>query len=340
MPSTLFQSWASSLRIKWLSFKGRAQALAYATVLGDWTIDWMTAALYERMPSYASTATALPLIASERQLDVTPDEATTAIAGRAPQWINLGKYVGTAVGLLVGMHFAGFDNAVIVTQNGLAYQLALPLPPFILGEAWDPTGNLITSSLSTLSVPLHSNITLSRSIPTGASWWTMDSNTDFCSRFEILFPGPLPSYFVTHGTAVFTGAENGSTVPWPTVSWNNEFPDTSYHVQPSIPTATGPVIVYALDATKTMTGIQIGASAPFVGTVDVVAYGDGANPFGDLHPADLARLQNTVAKWKPERSVCLGVYALVQGNFIGWPVRTIGAIAPSVPSIAAFTAGF
>lgn len=197
--STLFQSWASSLRIKWLSFKGRAQALAYATVLGDWTVDWMIGALLERMPLQAS-ATALALIASERQLDVAPSEATSSIAQRATQWIQLGKYVGTPIGILLGMHFAGFEGGVFAQQNGIAYQLQLPLPAIVAGQPWDPTPNLIRVPCDVLAVALTSSVTpptmaqAGRSIPAGNSWFTLDSNTDACSRFAILFPTP-PSNF-------------------------------------------------------------------------------------------------------------------------------------------------
>lgn len=237
--STVFQSWAASLRIKWLSFKGRGQIVAYATILGDWTIDWMTAALLERMPLQASP-TSVALIASERQLDVNPSEATLSIAQRATQWIQLGKFVGTPLGVLLGMHFAGFDGAVLVQQNGVAYQLQLPLPTIIPGQIWDPRPNQIRTMCSQLAVALTSNLTpptvssAGRSIPGGNSWWKIDDNTDGCSRFAILFPTPPSNY-------------------------------------------------------------------PFSAT-------------------DLLRLQNTIAKWRPARTRCVGINVLTSGHMIGWPV--------------------
>lgn len=341
-PSTRFQSFVSSLRLKIFSFKGRAQALAYATVLGDKTIDWMTAALLERMPLQASPA-GVALIASERQLDVAPGEATASIAARATQWIQLGKFVGTPLGILLGLHFSGFDGAVVVQQNGVAYQLQLPLPPIIPGQAWDPTPNQIRTPCSQLAVALTSSVTTSRSIPAGANWWQIGPSqggavdTDFCSRYAVLFPGPtLPSYFLTWARATFTGTDLAA------VSWNNAFPSSSYSILPGLPTVSsgGGVAVWADGTTQTTTGVTVRASGAFTGTVDLVAFQTGANPFADLHPADLQRMQATLSKWQPRRAICVGVYALVQGNFYGWPVATLGTRpAPAPSSIVRFSGG-
>lgn len=340
MGSSLYESWVTQLRLSWMGTAAQRIFGGFAAVLGDFSIDWSQAAIAEQNPITASPKP-IALMASSRQLDTAPGEDSADIAAREPYWLLINRFRGRPLGLLLGLHFAGFDGGVIITQNGMAFSLSLPLPAF--GENWDPTPNLVRTALATLAVPMHSDRTLSRSIPAGNSWWTFDSNTDLCSRFGILFPGVLPSVFLTWGRAVFTGVENGTTIPWPTVTWNNVFDDTSYDILPGWPTVTdggGGVSVQFDPSTKTQQGVQVAASAPFKGSVDFIAWRDAQNPFADLHPADLARLQALVQKWRPARAICTGVYARVQGNYVGWPVRTAGTAPPGAVSIVAYPGGF
>jgi hypothetical protein len=204
---------------------------AFASVLGDKAVEWMTWANLEHLPSYASDQS-IALIASERQLDTAAGEAASSIALRAPFWLQLGRFSGTGLGILLGLHFSGFDGATLIQQNGRALSLALPLPAFVLGQTWDPTPNLVVTSCNPLVTSLTSSVTPGRSIPAGTPWFAFDGNTDFCSRFTVLFPGPLPSQFMTVGVATFTASDTASVV------WNNAFADTTYHVQPGIPTIT------------------------------------------------------------------------------------------------------
>lgn len=341
--STRYQSWAQRLRLSWMGAKGRAFLGAAAKVLGDLTLDWGTAANLEHFPEFASP-TSIGLIGSERQIDQGLNEALADYASRLTFATQLWRFAGTPIGMLVALHYAGFDNAVIVQQNGVAYQLQLPLPPFISGQAWDPTPNLIRTACSQLDVGLTSSVTpptlssAGRSIPGTTSWWTFDSDTDFCSRFAVLFPGPLPSMFMTWGRATFTNSNSA------VVTWNNVFTDTSYAVlRGAITIATagdGIVSVWPDGSTKTPTGVTLRASDTFTGTVDALAYPPGSNPFANLSGAAMARLQSAITKWRPGKATCVGVYALLQGNFIGWPVRTIGAATPSYSIVANITGSF
>jgi hypothetical protein len=100
------------------------------------------------------------------------------------------------------------------------------------------------------------------------------------------------------------------------VTWNNAFPTTSYHVQVGAVTITdgsGPVSVVADSTTFTLTGCTLLASGAFTGTVSVLAWQNGANPYADLHPSDLSKLQFTIATWRPN-ALCVGVYAVAQGT--------------------------
>lgn len=341
--STLYEAWVSSLRVSWMGVRARRIFGGFAAVLGDRSIDWLKQSQLERFPATAS-APAIALIASERQMDTYPGEDPADIAAREPFATRLMQFAGSPLGILMGLHLAGFDGAVIVQQNGDAYELTLPLPAFTGDpQEWDPTGNIVVTELSELAVPMQSDRERSRHIPVGRPWWTFDSNTDKCSRFAVLFPGPtLPSWFLTWAKVEFDGTQDGSEDnPWPLATWNNEFPDTTYQISPSPPTMTGPsVAVWADGATKTTRGVRIAASAPFVGTVDVLAWRLGQNPYADLHPGDLARLQNTIRRWAARKAECRGVFALVYGEFIGWPVRLIGDSAPQPTSIVSYREGF
>jgi hypothetical protein len=94
--------------------------------------------------------------------------------------------------------------------------------------------------------------------------------------------------------------------------------------------------VFADATTRTTTGVTMRASAAITGSVDVVASQVGANPLADLHPADLARLQFIIGTWRPN-ALCVGVYAVAQGNMYGWPIATMGTrSAPGPYSIVRF----
>jgi hypothetical protein len=195
-PSTRFESWVTNLRLSWMSVIGRRIWGGFASVLGDRSVDWAVQGNLEHMPEYASDQ-GVALIADERQIDRGPSETVADLAKRETQAYKLWRFAGTPLGLLLGLHYAEFDDALIVTQNGLGFQLTLPLPD--IGPDWDPTPNLVKFDLSTLICDLHSDVDLSRSIPVDTPWWTFDSDTDHSSRFAVLFPGPLPSAFDIFG---------------------------------------------------------------------------------------------------------------------------------------------
>lgn len=196
--STAYQAWAQRLRFPWMGTKGKAILGGFAAVLGDRTVDWATQANLEHLPEYASSAQSVALTASERQIDANPAETTTALASRITQAVQLWQYAGTQLGILLALNYAGFVGGYLVQQNGQTYTLTLPLPAIVPG--WNPQPNLVVSSLSQLTGALTSNVTPptwqtpGRSIPAGQSWWKFDDNTDYCSRFAILFTaGQYPS---------------------------------------------------------------------------------------------------------------------------------------------------
>ncbi len=48
----------------------------------------------------------------------------------------------------------------------------------------------------------------------------------------------------------------------------------------------------------------------------------GGDPLSD--PEDLARARRAIAKWRPEKATCMGLFVTTAGTTIGWPVRIIG----------------
>jgi hypothetical protein len=341
--STRYRSWARRLRLSIMGAKGKAILGAFATVIGDKTLDWATQANLEHMPEFASPES-VGLIGSERQLEQGPNELLADYAYRLMFATQLWRFAGTPLGILIALHFAGFDGAVLVQQNGVAYQLTLPLPPFIAGQTWDPSSSLVRTATSMLDVGLTSSVTpptslaAGRAIPSGNSWWTFDSDTDFCSRFAVLLPGPLGSAFMTWARATFTGTRSA------VATWNNAFNDTAYSIlSGAITIATvgdGIVSTWVDGSTKTAANVTVRASDDFNGSVELVAYPTGANPFVNLNGVNLSRLKTAITKWKPQKATCVGVYALLQGHFIGWPVRTIGSATPGYSVVADITGSF
>lgn len=338
MARTTFVDWYKSLPIPWLvsGANGQREGSSWPSVV-DSQIALLDAARKVAYPDYAPTD-ALPHLGGDRKLTQGPVESNAnfiiRIKGVWDDWAR----AGTPVELLTQLFWGGWTGAVIVQQNGLAYTLSGAPSAGV-----DPTALLTATTCSALSVALTSNVnpptatTTGRTIPATSPWWQFAesrsanpnaSDTDYCNRFAVLFPGPLPSQFMTFGTAMFTASDTA------TVVWNNAFPTTSYHVQTGIPAITdggGPVVVTADSALFTLTGCTVSSSAAFTGTVSVLAWQDGANPYADLHPLDLSRLQSLIATWRPN-ALCVGVYAVAQGSVFGWPVATWGTRTATGPA--------
>jgi hypothetical protein len=356
---TPFKNWWLNVvgaQVPWLAGgpNGQAEANAWPSVY-DYIIGLLYSARYQAYPDLCASD-ALSHLGGDRGLVEGPTETDANFRiriktawGNSPITLPSAQtglpaaqsggpssgwaLAGTWLQLLEELYWGGFSGAVIVQQNGLGYSLS-GAPT----AGADNHALLTIAQLSVCAAQITSSVTpptltqTGRSIPPGNSWWLFDYNTDYCNRFAILFPNP-PSVFVTIGRATFTAADNA------VVTWNNSFPDTTYIVSPGPPVVTdggGPVTVSADSTTKTTTGITIRASAPFNGYVDVHAWQVGANPFADLHPADLARLQFIIKTWRPN-ALCTGVIAVAQGRLFGWPVITFGSAYVSAPySIATF----
>lgn len=188
----VYEDWIQRVRIKWM--RGPIMR-AFAAVLGDATLDWARTARRETMPLLASEP-ANGITANDRQIIRGPAESAASFAerlARAPlQW----QLAGSPLGLLVQLHFAGFEGAVLVTQNGLAFVIE-----------GTPSLDDLETARDTYTAPswfsfydLGSNPAIPAStdgkpaIAAGTiPWWTFGDPMDaegnqYNSRFGLLFP--------------------------------------------------------------------------------------------------------------------------------------------------------
>lgn len=308
-----YATWMQRNAPTWLQDQyGQAWMAGIGASLDDYAQQYVAGTLAS-FPDYAP-ADALGVIGDELGLDQGPTETNASYAARLAAAWTYWKLAGTPVGILTAIYFAGFGGGVLVQQNGLAYELsAAPTP------GADPTSLIVSVSCSPLIEPLTSNVTVGRSIPANDPWWTFDNNTDFCSRFALLYNSPSPSFYTT-GRAIFSATNSA------TLTWSRPFGDTTYLTIPGKAVVTDglPGVTVSLDGTSlTTTGATVNASDAFTGWVDVLAWQASAtDPFVDIHAPDLARLQNVIRKWRPAKATCVGVYVAVQDIWWG-PSRIV-----------------
>jgi hypothetical protein len=276
-------------------------------------------------PDYAPSD-ALSTLGDELGLSQGPYESNTSYAARLrAAWIYW-KLAGTPLGLLVALHFAGFTGAVIVQQNGLGYKLSADPTPGV-----DPSSLLVVSTLDTLSTALTPSAPSVTTIPAGTPWWFFDGNTEFCSRFEVLFPVFSPIFFYSNGTRATFSATDSAAVTWPVAASNNTY--QTIVGPPVVTDSSGPVILAVDATTKTTSGCTVIASSPFTGYANI-----SEGPA--LNTTDLARLKNVILAWKPAKTTCVNASLIVSGRMWGWPLTTWGTGAWGGSVTSFFSGGF
>lgn len=310
-----YEKWATQLRLSWLKGeKGKAILGAWARTLGDISAAWALRGLQQQFPQLADV-TALPLHGSPSGLPQGPGESDADYALRLTYAVPLRRLTGTWIGLLLALHFEGFTGLVLVQQNGRAVELDDPAA-IDLAELDLTDADVIDSLQLITALGGHPGID-------DHPWWTFDDDREYCSRFAILAPDGV-STFARVGIATFTGTEDGSVDnPWPVATFSSGFDDATYHAIAGLPrTDEGPMSVFTIDSSRTTTTIQVGASGPFVGTVPVLAWPVGENPFANMSASDLQRMRRIVEDWPPEKARCMGLHVLVHGEYWDWPVGT------------------
>lgn len=316
----LISQWLQSLPIPWLvgGTNGKLEVGAYGSVL-DTQNDLLDAAVKARMPGQAP-GDALPHIGHDRLLVQGPAESDDDFRLRiADAWVDWPR-AGTALELLLQLYHQGFTGLTMVQQNGLYYQLSTPpnADPFVsltVGNT-DLTGEVQCSMLYPYT----------RQIPASTPWWYFSPNTDLCSRYAFLIPAPVSTRYIV--TVYFTGTEDGSGGnPWPVATWPAAYADTTYRIVVGVPivgSGPPPLGVYADGSTKTTAHVSVGASAPWVGSVDVMAFASGIDPFNPTG-LDIDLFRRTVKTWGRAAGTCVALYVLNSGDYLGWPIGTLGA---------------
>ncbi len=187
-----YETWVKKLRVAIAGPTFKKIFGAFGYVLGDLALSWGRQANLEHLPEEAGDPDAsLPLISSERLIRVGPGESNADFAHRLTKAIDQNRLRGAPLGLLIQLWYQGYENVVLVQQNGRYVQLDgapdlddLPNTPKIVGDL-DP----LTSDLSPTPPA-------TKTIPSGTPWWYIDGNNDFCSRFGVLFVRPLPASWV------------------------------------------------------------------------------------------------------------------------------------------------
>jgi hypothetical protein len=155
----------------------RPTAQAFQGALGDVEdslIDRAKQAVKARFPLLAPSD-ALAAIGIERQLPRGPGEQDAAYAARLQDAWNTWPWAGTPFGMLRAFYATGYTNVVLAqVRGGKQYTL-------------DAGGNLVISS--------------------GGTWTPTYVGDPFWSRFDVIFPSPLPATWQSGGVPASTSNE-------------------------------------------------------------------------------------------------------------------------------------
>lgn len=196
--STLFQDWAKRLRLAWNGVVSQRILGGFAAVLGDRSLDEAQQANFEHLPELATDPISVGLIASERQIEPGPTETQAHLAARLTGAVPTWRFAGTAAGLLIALEGAELGSAVLVQQNGRAYQVVAP--DAVYTSPWSQV-DLGLEDWILLIAELSPNPAIGGIRPLAAGvhgWWIFDDGLDanddqFCSRFAIIYPDGCPS---------------------------------------------------------------------------------------------------------------------------------------------------
>lgn len=304
---TNLKQWLQGLPITWLvgNDVGRADAGAQGDVY-DGQVELLREATRARFPGdgYAPDD-ALPEIGQDRQLIQGTSESNATFRTRLLTAWDQHELRGTWVELLFQLYFScGVEagGAYIIQQNGLIYSLSANPTA---GE--DPTPLLVVEEAPTDYTTFY---------PESYPFYRLSEDPEHCSQFAIVFPSPWLGPFRTLAVAEFSASSTAS------VTWESSIPG-AYSIllgAPSVEDDIGPVACAGDYTTQTAAGITITASTPLTGSVVVLAVPDGANPFVNILPSQLAILRTVVRRWKPAKAICKWFsFIAAPGNVWGWP---------------------
>jgi hypothetical protein len=152
-----------------------------------------------------------------------------------------------------------------------------------------------------------------RTIPAGTPWFAFDGNTDMCNRFALIF--------TTWPFSTLLNA-NFNNTDFVNLTWPAAFASSSYSIVLGVPSSN--VTLYIDGTTQMQTGVTIRSSAPWFGSVPVIAWASGVNPLNFFTTSTFGALQSLIAAFKPN-AICMGVYLLASGKMLGFSGLTLGS---------------
>lgn len=288
------------LPIPWLVglANGRADAGAQGALYDD-QVSRLRQAVKARFPDNGPTD-ALPFTGGDRSQFQGPVETELHFRERLRKAWNIHELDGTAVALLVELWWLGLQDAFVIQQNGRWFQVQ-STPDLDDLPACVTYGDTMDSS--TGSPGPGGRVA-------GDPWWNIDYRDYFTSRFIVLLPTgwpPCTSNLVFDGTTLTaTGNWTRPFGPLDTIS-------TSF----TVITAGGPVIVTITETTPTT--VTATADSMFTGTVNVLGWVTGADPFLDPRAGELALMRKLIKLYKPGKATCADILATVNGRVWGFP---------------------
>lgn len=297
-----FVDWWRGLPIPFLVAgpNGQAEALGWPQYIDDTIVDADDA----RKVAYPDEAPsdALAHLGNDRNLIRGQAESEVSYRIRLRDaWAQWSR-AGTPLAVLEQLEFYGMRGAVWVQQNGLEFTLSAAPTAGV-----DPTPLLVVTPSQALAAPLTSTVPPYRTIPAGTPWHAFDGNTDLTNRFAIL----MPTWTFSSITTANFASSDTATVTWPIV-----FADTSYHVLVGVPSDS--VIITVDGASKTTTGITLQSTASWSGSVAVIAYATGVDPFNVFTVASPGAIKRIIITFRPN-ALCMGVSSIASGSTWGYP---------------------
>ena len=304
-----YTEWYRNLPIGWFTggANGQSEATANGTIVDNY-VALLKAGVKAREPDNAPVD-ALPHIGGDRQLIQGSNETNASFTTRLLDAWGQWSRAGTPCSVLEQLYYFGLSGAVWVQQNGLQYTLSgAPTP----GQ--DPTGLVVASTATTLPATLTSSVAPYRQIPAGTPWVNFDGNTDMTNRFAIILPSGWP--FASLTQVNFNNADSA------VATWPVPFGSSTYSVIYGVP--TDDVVISVDGTTQTKTSVTIRASAPWTGSLWVIAWSAGVNPLNTFSLASFGAVKRIIQTFRPN-ALCVGVYAYQNSKGAwGYPVRKWG----------------
>lgn len=194
-----FVKWAKGWRLAFNDSTFRAFVRAAAAVGGDRIEEEARQAVLESLPSTASDEKSLGLFGADVGIERGPTETAADYADRLSIQAYLNRLRGKPLGLLLGLEWAEFTGAVVVTINGLAHYLSAAPS---LQDIKDAIDNMEPPTSWYTIVDMGPNPAIPAVSAEGKSpahgaiaagtrpWWFYDHQWAKTHRFGILFPAP------------------------------------------------------------------------------------------------------------------------------------------------------